>query len=109
MPPTYVEPGQRGDAETGPGVLRLAAGDARVDTPPRLNSQIKYSRIATSSAVEVYDGMQRIGIVERRQWGGFRAIDADGRHIGELAREREAAQAITSRTGERRAAGEASS
>jgi hypothetical protein len=29
MPPTYVEPGQRGDAETGPGALRFVVEDAR--------------------------------------------------------------------------------
>ena len=54
---------------------------------------MKYSRIATS-AVDVYDGMQRIGIVERHQ-RGFRAMDAD--RLGEFPTERAAMQAITSR------------
>jgi hypothetical protein len=87
MPPTYLQPGQRGGAETGPGVPRSTAEDARVDTAQGLNPQIKYSRIATTSVAAC-------GVGELLRSGGFRALTVDGRALGRFSTDREAAGAL---------------
>jgi hypothetical protein len=87
----------------GLGSVHRITDDTPVNSPPRLNPQRNFSRIAMA---EIYDGLRHIGTIERHK-RRFRALDADSRRIGDFPREREATQAITSRAGELRASRDA--
>ena len=93
MPSKTTNPA-RGEAAGLGNVHRLAADDTSINNPPFLNSQRNY-RPPTVSVAEIYDGLRRIGIVERLQQEGFRATDADGHRLGDFARDRDAMQVIT--------------
>jgi hypothetical protein len=50
---------------------------------------------AALSTTEVYDGLRPVGTIQRRP-RGFRAIDPDGRRLGDFAQERDAMRALAS-------------
>src|SRR3954453_7619716 len=77
-------------------------GSARLaDDAPRNSAsghsaqhQGRRKRPLSYSIIEVYDGLKRLGVVERNQRGGFRALAVDGRCIGRYPTDREAARAL---------------
>jgi hypothetical protein len=56
--------------------------------------QCRRKRPSSYSIIEVYDGLKRLGVVERLRRGGFRALTVDGRALSRFATDREAAQAL---------------
>jgi hypothetical protein len=58
------------------------------------HNQGRRKRPLPYSIIEVYDGLKRLGVVERNQRGGFRALAVDGRCIGRYPTDREAARAL---------------
>jgi hypothetical protein len=66
--------------------------DAPRNTAPRRTPQ--------ADVAEIYDGLRRVGLVERRAQV-FRAMNADGKRLGDFSTERDAMRAVTQAAGGR--------
>lgn len=56
--------------------------------------QGRRKRPSSYSIIEVYDGLKRLGVVERLRRGGFRPLTVDDRALGRFSRDREVARAL---------------